>query len=326
MDVLREPDPFTFGRAFHAFLASYISTRDPQHAIDVADNTSAGINKGDFLRGMARGYVRYFTPMNDPFMQHDHAEVEQVFQTGLINPASNHQSVTFTLAGKADYICHPYRDDQFVNLATDNVLLVADHKTTSTFRDDQRTQLFESIQATLYAIAIAQLTYPDHPDLLNIEPRLAIVVAYNFIQKPTVSQRKTESEQDFQDRLTRIYAGKEENSKGELYSPYRRLFKVVQPSDVLRVRRLAWRVSQQILQDYRLANLGHRRSEDILHAAEMLDTMHTRGAFPQVTRSCHPIGMSPCPYLDLCLSENKTIIFHGLYRWLEAHQELMEEA
>jgi len=149
-------------------------------------------------------------------------QAEQVLgPVPLINPATGAPSLTFALAGKMDALVRGRENSE-------TGLMIYEFKTTGEVLDDFERTIRHAIQPQLYAV-MARYAYD--------EPFSGIII--DMIKKPTLKGRKSESQEELEERMVQQYLKEPERFFRRLVLPY-------EEARQRQVRELAWRTAHFI--------------------------------------------------------------------------------
>ncbi len=238
---------------------------------------------------MIRGYAeRYGTE------EFEIVEVEKEFVGEIRNPDTGRQSQTFRIAGKVDGIvrCH-------------DGLYLLEHKTASTVDASYLDKLWTDTQIALYCYYLRELGYPIVGVIYNVllksrlkqgkgetqeeyEVRHAELAAKNKSGKSTAKRQMSETDDEFQSRLTEWYSRPD---------AFHREFIYLSEDRLAMLQDEVWEITQQYLD-------ARRRGKWLLN-----------------TSNCFSY-QRPCEYLAYCQSGFNPNVADNLYEIALPNEEL----
>lgn len=267
IEALERPEALLLGTAIHGFLESHYRQLPYEPSIDLAPKSQA------ILKGVMEGYpVRYM----DDYDLFDAVALEQVISGEILNPETGRPAREYAYGGKVDGLVILKKDAE--GFKTGDLLLL-EHKTTSKVDEAYFERLQLDSQLLLYSLYLSrELGAPIAGTLFNV------------IQKPSLRQKKSESEAEYHQRL------RLEMNWSELY--HRRFLR---------------------FPEVRLQEI----QKELWDAKNVIAKARQEGVFTINSSACFDYHRK-CDYWSLCSSEDpETILEGGQFQHQEAHVELI---
>ncbi len=273
IEPVEKSEPLILGSAVHRWL-EYFYTQVPVEKSTFLNEVVSPKARG-ILQGVIDNYSRIY---QDDFDQFDVLGVERVLSGKIINPETHRSSANFRFGGKLDTLVR--LKVEIENIPTGS-LAIMETKTAARVDDLFWSRIAMDPQVQLYAHFLSE----------ELGEPIAGVI-FNVIEKPSLRQKKAESEEEFTNRIC------EKMSDPAMY--HRRTIAV---SDL---------DSAELLND-----LWNTKS--FIHLAK------ENNAFPKSSNAC-TLYNSTCDYMPLCSAKDPDAVIKesGLYQKREANIELVE--
>lgn len=256
--------PLRFGSQYHVCMEIWHGTRNLSLVHKAMEASTLPPVENLQLLAMIGGYVAKY-PIEDFIV----LELEKQFEAKIRNPRTNRLSKRFRMKGKVDGIVEAQGSGR-----------VLEHKTTSVFGGTYLERLWADFQTMLYSYYL----YLDGYKITG--------VIYNIAQKPGIRLKKTETLEEYGERLIEVYKNPDMFHREELVFDYR---------DFRRLTIDVWDILQNIL------------------------WCEKNGTWPHNTGSCFKWN-SACAFYDICKSNDNPLVVENDYRVREdVNPELKEE-
>lgn len=290
----RSDPALRFGTIIHDALETHHSGGQIRPLLDARFKDLPHEDRSDRALAIAMmdAYIRTYTPETFEVV-----ELEKPFEVEIINPATKATSRSFVMAGKMDGI-----------VRKDNGTWLLEHKTAARIDQAYLEKLWMDFQIALYScyreqqtgqrvdgvlynvLVKTKLKQSEGETLEVFEERYALACASNKSGKSTAKQQLPESDEDFSKRLAEKY---------QEPGIFHREPLVLSRDRVVGILGEVWELTQALLQAHR----GGIQS------------------FYQNNSDCWKYN-KPCPYWNLCRSENSPNVKLNLYEHKPAHEEL----
>ena len=238
-------------------------------------------------RAMIVSYIKKYA--TEPF---EVVAVEKEFSVDIINPETNRQSKSFTLAGKVDAIVKMENGQYYI----------LEHKTASSINNTYLDALWTDFQIIIYSL------------FLGVK---ITGVVYNIIGKAKLKQAEGETEEEYQERRSKLMAkNKSFRTSAKRKMPesdqayFKRLLKKYKEDNMFHREEII--ISKPLLEDLKFELWDLTQA---LLDAKNKDRYYKNGDF------CFNYN-SACQYYELCKSCDNEIVLENLYEHKPAHEEL----
>ncbi len=256
IEPVEKAEALLLGSEVHNYLESFYRN-EPYSSIS---GNSLSSRSSAILEGIIDNYQFIYS---DDFNRFEIVKVEKVVYGPIINPKSRRSSRIFSFNGRIDMLIRLKYDMESINAGS---LVVVESKTSSVANHNIWNQLIIEDQAILYAKYIENETGEKVKGIL-----------FNVIQKPSIKQKKSETENEFFERLRITMAN------NDLYK--RKLIKIDKKRYDDALNNL-WQLQRQI---------RSARKDDI---------------FIKNRNSCFNY-FRKCDFYDLCSAEDPEIVIQG---------------
>jgi hypothetical protein len=256
--------PLRFGTLWHTGMEIWHRDKDLSLVHKAMETSTLPPIENMQLLAMMGGYVEKY-PIEDFIV----LELEKQFEAKIRNPKTNRLSRKFSMRGKVDGI---------VEKPDGNYVL--EHKTTSVFSGTYLERLWADFQVMLYCYYLYLSGYS------------IVGVIYNIAQKPGIRLKKTETLEEYGERLIEVYKNPDMFHREELVFDFKDFRRLV--TDV-------WDVLQNILWCEKNDTWAHN------------------------TGSCFKWNSS-CAFYPICKSNDNPLVIENDYKVREdVNPELKEE-
>ncbi len=270
IEALERPEALLLGTAIHGFLESHYRQLPYDPPTDLVPKSQA------ILKGVREYYPILYM---DDFDLFEPMAVERVISGEILNPETGRPAREYAYGGKVDGLVILKKDVEGFKAGD---LLLLEHKTASKVDEAYFERLQLDSQLLLYSLYLSrELGAPIAGTLFNV------------IQKPSLRQKKNESEAEYYQRL------RLEMNWPELY--HRRYL----------------RFPEMRLQEIQ---------RELWNAKNVIAKARQEGVFNMNSSACFDYHRK-CDYWALCSSEDpETILEGGQFQHQEAHVELIGAA
>lgn len=271
LEAIEKPEALLLGSAIHSFLEAHYRQLPYDPPPDLASKSQA------ILKGVREYYPILYM---DDFDLFEPVAVERVISGEILNPASNRPARDYAYGGKVDGLIMLKKDAEGFKKGS---LLLMEHKSTSKLDEVYFERLQLDSQLLLYSLYLSrELGAP------------IVGTLFNVILKPSLRQKKSESEAEYHQRLRLEMDWPEQYHRRFLRFPDQRLQEI-----------------QKELWD----------SKNIIGKARQV------GIYTMNSASCWDWHRR-CDYFSLCASEDPEQIIQesGQFQHQEAHVELIGAA
>lgn len=300
---IRTDKALSFGALIHKCLGAWYDGRGLSTIRSIIDDALPEHDYDESQRAtwhrataMMTGYVARYPA--EPF---DVIAIEEVFESKIVNPATERASRMLAIAGKIDGL---------VRMKDTGEYYLLEHKTASQVNSNYLDKLWSDLQITLYAHYIAKTSRINVAGVIynilvktrlqqsrgetqaEFDERRTTLAAKSVSGKSSAVRKRPESDEEFQTRLAAKYSDVEMFHREILYIP---------EEQFAMMREDLWELSQQFLDAKR------------------------RGAFYRNTSHCFACH-HPCAYLPLCQSGGSSIVKDNHYETRPPHEELLAVA
>lgn len=267
VEAKERPEALLLGSAVHEFLENHYRQLPYSPPDDLNFKSQA------ILKGVKEYYpVRYF----DDCDQFEPLAIEKVIQGEILNPETGRPAREYAYGGRVDGLVLMKKDDMGFKAGD---LLLMEHKTASKVDEGYFERLQLDSQIRLYAIYLGR----------ELGTQIAGCL-FNVILKPTIRQRKNESEEEYAKRLRLEMNWPEQYYRRYLHFPELRL--------------------QEI-------------QKELWDAKNIVAKARQAGIYTMNTNACFDFHRK-CDYWDLCSSQDPEFVLkNGQFRHQEAHCELV---
>ena len=270
IEALERPEALLLGTAIHGFLESHYHQTPYTPPIDLTPKSQA------ILKGVREYYPILYMDDCDLF---DPVAIEQVISGEILNPETGRPAREYAYGGKVDGLVILKKDVEGFKAGD---LLLLEHKSASKIDEAYFERLQLDSQLLLYSLYLSRMWGAPIAGTL-----------FNVIQKPSLRQKKSESEAEYYQRL------RLEMNWPELY--HRRYLR---------------------FPEMRL----HEIQKELWDAKNVIAKARQEGVFTMNSSACFDYHRK-CDYWSLCSSENPEMILEGgQFRHQEAHVELIGAA
>lgn len=269
IEAKERPEALLLGTAIHGFLESHYRQTPFTPPTDLTPKSQA------ILKGVQEYYPILFMDDCDLF---EPIAVEKVINGEILNPETGRPAREYAYGGKVDGLVILKKDAESFK---EGDLLLLEHKTTTKVDDAYFERLQLDSQLLLYSLYLSrELGAPIDGTIFNV------------IQKPTIRQKKNESEEEYCLRIRMALNWPEQYYRRYLQFPDQRMKEI---------QKELWD-AKNVIAKARLENIF---------------TMNSASCFDYHRR---------CDYWALCSSEDPetTIKESGQFRHQDAHVELVE--
>lgn len=184
IESIKRADYFSFGSVIHSCLEAYYNGKRYKEIIDVNYPDTIIDKKQEYSEALAsammKGYVKKY---DDDLMNFKVIGTEIDFELPIINPLTKRRSRKYNLHGKIDMV-----------IKKDGGLWIVEHKTASQVYAGYIDRLWHDLQIAIYLVKYEELTG------LKIDG-----IIYNVIKKAQIKLKKTETIDEFKERLSEKY-------------------------------------------------------------------------------------------------------------------------
>jgi hypothetical protein len=268
IEAMERPEALLLGTAIHGFLESHYRQLPYTPPIDLTPKSQA------MLKGVQEYYPILYMDDLDLF---EPVAMEKVISGEILNPETGRPAREYAYGGKVDGLVILKKDTEGFK---EGDLLLMEHKTASKVDEAYFERLQLDSQLLLYSVYLAR----------ELSAPIAGVL-FNVIQKPSLRQKKNESEVEYHQRLRLEMDWPEQYHRRYLRFPDQRLQEI-----------------QKELWDAKNIIAKARQTE--------VFTMNSAACFDYHRK---------CDYWALCSSQDpeQTIIESGLFQRQAAHCELV---
>ncbi|MFH2108551.1 MAG: PD-(D/E)XK nuclease family protein [Chrysiogenia bacterium] len=268
IEARERPEALLLGTAVHEFLENHY------RQLPYSPNDNLSFKSQAILKGVKEYYpTRYF----DDCDLFEPLAIEKVIQGEILNPETGRPAREYAYGGRVDGLVIMKRDAEGFKAGD---LLLLEHKSASKVDDAYFERLQLDSQLLLYSLYLGR--------------ELGTLISgclFNVIRKPSIRQRKNESEEEYGNRL------RQEMNWPEMY------------------RRRFLRFSDQRL---------HEIQKELWDAKNIVSKARQAGVYTMNSNACFDYHRK-CDYWALCSSQDPEMIIKesGLFQDQEAHVELV---
>ncbi|MDY0297010.1 MAG: PD-(D/E)XK nuclease family protein [Acidobacteriota bacterium] len=268
IEALERPEALLLGTAIHGFLESHYRQLPFDPPTDLAPKSQA------ILKGVREYYPILYM---DDFDLFEPVAVERVISGEILNPETGRPAREYAYGGKVDGLVMLKKD---VECFKEGDLLLLEHKTTSRIGEDYFERLQLDSQLLLYSLYLSrELGSPIAGALFNV------------ILKPSLRQKKSESEAEYHQRLRLEMDWSEQYRRRYLRFPDQKLMEI---------------------------------QKELWDAKNVIAKARQEGVFTMNSSACFDYHRK-CDYWSLCSSEDPEQVIResGQFQHQEAHVELI---